>query len=170
MSKPTVVDFSVEQVLFSLATNVDNRYLHYVSHYFVMLGEVCVSDIYQSIAVDMHNNTYHNQILWLNFTLPVFYQDLLSLSKQLEQQHDRQNFAKPLVSLDIDIIAVKTQNVLNTQKDEKNQTFIKLENNWYGIARRLPLVDYDKICYDNLCQKILQTLSQPISQTLPNLL
>lgn len=170
MSKPTVADFSVEQVLFSLATNVDNRYLHYVSHYFVMLGEVCVSDIYQSIAVDMHNNTYHNQMLWLNFALPVFYQDLLSLSKQLEQQHDRQNFAKPLVSLDIDIIAVKTQNVLNTQKDEKNQTFIKLENNWYGIARRLPLADYDKICYDNLCQKILQTLSQPISQTLPNLL
>lgn len=169
MSKPTVADFSVEQVIFSLATNVDNRYLHYVSHYFVTLGEVCVSDIYQSIAVDMHNNTYHNQMLWLNLNSPISYQHLLSLSKQLEQQNDRQIFAKPLVSLDIDIIAVKTKNSLNTQKDEKNQLFINLKNDWYGIARRLPLADYDKICYANLCQKIIQP-SQAIFHTLPNLL
>ncbi|ELA08204.1 hypothetical protein MOMA_06571 [Moraxella macacae 0408225] len=153
MSNTIGANFRVEQAIFSLATNVDRCYLQCAWTYFATLGNVVVSDVYQSAVLHMNENAYHNQMLWLGFTKPMLYQDLLNLSKVLEQQNKRQSFAKPHITLDIDIIAIKTQQSIDTQKDEKNQDFIQLQSNWYGIARRLPLADYDHVCYTDLCQK-----------------
>ena len=70
---------------------------------------------------------------------------------------NRNNFDKPKVTLDIDIVAFLPKDFnqnFSQILDEKNQTFIQLTQGWQGVARRLPLAEYDKLCFDNLCQNL----------------
>ncbi len=100
----------------------------------------------------------------MTFFEPITYQNLLNLTKNLENQNDRNNFDKPKVTLDIDIVAFLPKDFnqnFSQILDEKNQTFIQLTQGWQGVARRLPLAEYDKLCFDNLCQN-LQNATLPL--------
>ena len=151
------LDFLLKQTLLSLASNVNEQYLTNAENLLAKFGKIAKSDI-------VLTEPYHNQMTWLDFFEPITYQNLLNLTKNLENQNDRNNFDKPKVTLDIDIVAFLPKDFnqnFSQILDEKNQTFIQLTQGWQGVARRLPLAEYDKLCFDNLCQN-LQNATLPL--------
>lgn len=84
---------------------------------------------------------YHNQMALLVFRSPIAYHDLHQVTKQLETLAHRQDFEKPIVTLDVDIIAVKVA--------------IESENTgWKVLERRLPLASYEQQGLQQLMENI----------------
>lgn len=146
------LDFLLNESLIALASNIHQYYLANAIDELSKIANITVSKIHiqQSVTGDI----YHNQMLYIQLKSAFTYQDLLNFSKQIEIQNNRQHFAKPIVSLDVDIIAFSSYNTSQPSYDEKGQTFIQLSEKWYGISRRLPLAGYDRIGFDELAKQI----------------
>lgn len=146
------LDFLLNESLIALASNLSVDYLASAIDEFSKIANITISNIHtqQSTISDI----YHNQMLYIQLQSTLTYQELLNFSKQLEIQNHRQQFTKPTVSLDVDIVAFKTCETLQQITDEKGQPFIQLTHQWYGISRRLPLADYDKVGFDELAKQI----------------
>lgn len=149
---PILSEFGVNACVLSLASNLDEKQtllLQFAQQKLQSLGKVNFSQIIINPVV-ADQPTYHNQMAYIQFEQPINYQQLLKKTKEIEQQGGRAEFAKPLVTLDVDIIAVKTQR-LNQQIliDEKGKPFIALSHDeiedeqWFGISRRFPLANYE---------------------------
>lgn len=83
---------------------------------------------------------YYNQMALLVFRSPIAYHDLHHLTKQLEALAHRHDFDKPIVTLDVDIIAVKVA--------------VESENTgWKVLERRLPLASYERQGLQQLLEK-----------------
>lgn len=80
---------------------------------------------------------YHNQMALLVFRSPIAYHDLHHLTKQLETLAHRHDFAKPIVTLDVDIIAVEI-----------------VHKDWKALERRLPLASYERQGLQQLLENI----------------
>lgn len=83
---------------------------------------------------------YHNQMALVIFNSPIAYSELHHLTKQLETLAHRHDFAKPIVTLDVDIIAVEIEH-----KD------------WKALERRLPLASYEQQGLQQLLEKVIVT-------------
>lgn len=83
---------------------------------------------------------YHNQMALLIVNSPITYSELHHLTKQLETLAHRHDFAKPIVTLDVDIIAVEIEH-----KD------------WKALERRLPLASYEQQGLQQLLEKVIVT-------------
>ncbi len=154
-------DFLVTACLLSLASNVSAAQNLALAHaQLKKLGKLQVSQNLISAAAAKNQSTlnqdawfipdYHNQMAYLALAKPMIYLDLVALTKNIEQQASRQAFAKPLVALDVDIIAIKPQLARCSGQDEHHMEFLPLNDGWLGIARRLPLASYDWACYTSL--------------------
>lgn len=90
------------------------------------------------------DNQYHNYMAHLALSPQLDYATLFQYTKELENKFDRKKFTKPIVSLDIDIIAIKF-NCTPSEIiiDEKNKPMVALNSHWFAIARRLPLAHYE---------------------------
>lgn len=145
----------------SLASNIEpTKHLEYAKNWLMRLGNGRLSDI--DINDDTAENSaslvYHNQIAYVEFFKPIDYWDWLDQTKLTEQAQQRTDFAKPRVTLDIDIVAIKPAQIEPTKLlDEKNTQFLVLPKHWLGIARRFPLADYDKRGVEQLKLDFLQT-------------
>lgn len=139
--------------LLSLASNVQtqsllNPYLtslpEQLSQY-LPLDKIWFSEVMLSPDIqDLGCPIYHNQMALLIFSKPMLYANLHDISKQLETLAHRRNFAKPMVTLDVDIIAVEVQKT----------TISSPIKNWTAITRRLPLASYEKQCLTDLWEKM----------------
>lgn len=107
---------------------------------------------------------YHNQMAYLVFNETMTYSNLVDFTKQLEQACQRNSYQKPIVKLDIDIIAINTT---TTGKliDEKGDTMLPVSMHWYAIARRLPLASYDDIGLSSLLIQQPQLANLYLSMT-----
>lgn len=83
---------------------------------------------------------YHNQMALLSFSSPMPYTALHQTTKQLETLAQRYAFNKPIVTLDVDIIAVEIE-----------------YQYWQTLARRLPLASYEQQGLQQLLQKVSVT-------------
>ena len=92
---------------------------------------------------------YHNQMAYLVFNQNMIYSDLVDFTKQLEQTCQRNSYQKPIVKLDIDIIAIDTPTI-GKLIDEKGDMMVPVSTHWYAIARRLPLASYDNMGLSSL--------------------
>lgn len=146
------LDFLLNESLVALASNLSADYLANAIDEFSKIANVTVSNIHTQQSTT--GEIYHNQMLYICLKTALTYQELLNFSKQLEIQNNRQQFTKPTVSLDVDIVAFKTDEILQQMCDEKGKPFIQLANQWYGISRRLPLADYDKVGFDELAKQL----------------
>ncbi|MFW2177395.1 MULTISPECIES: hypothetical protein [unclassified Moraxella] len=145
-------NFLITASLLSLASNVKaEHYLANCQHQLANLGELIVTPVLlndcQNTLLDVP--VYHNQIGVLQFNEPMGVQDFLAMTKQLEQENERGEFAKPLVTLDVDVLAVQVVSAESGKFDNKNIDlagfgFSPILDNWWAITRRLPLASYDK--------------------------
>ena len=158
-------DEKITACLLSLASNVQtqsqlNPYLtslpQQLSQYLpvdkIWFSEVILSPDIQDLGCPI----YHNQMALLTFSKPLLYTNLHDISKQLETRAHRHNFAKPMVTLDVDIIAVEVQTTTTSSP-------IK---NWTAITRRLPLASYEKQGLTNLWEKMSLSNSERANMTL----
>lgn len=154
-------DFMVNACVLSLASNIEPcANLALAKTHIEKLGKTLFSQVVQSACVKQSalpsdKPIYHNQVAYVTLAQPLHYQQLLALTKSFEQLAKRAQFAKPWVTLDIDILAVQTDEK-PLLVDETGQAFIKLNNSldnglnnnasqvWLGVARRFPLPDYDR--------------------------
>ena len=124
-------DFLVTACLLSLASNVSAAQNLALAHaQLKKLGKLQVSQNLISAAAAKNQSTlnqdawfipdYHNQMAYLALAKPMIYLDLVALTKNIEQQASRQAFAKPLVALDVDIIAIKPQLARCSGQDRKS--------------------------------------------------
>ncbi len=134
----------VTETLLSIASN--HQPLYYLPQAIDILknwGDIQLSQV-------IIDNGYHNYMAYIQLYSALTYDTLLQQTKQLEQQHDRAKFTKPVVSLDIDIIAIsidKMQMPINNYSqfiDEKGSPLQYLTKHWFAINRRLPLANYEK--------------------------
>lgn len=146
------LDFLLNESLIALASNLQQDYLDNAIDELSKIANVTASKTHtqQSVTGDI----YYNQMLYIQLKSALTYQELLNFSKQLEVQNNRQQFVKPMVSLDVDIVAFRTCEPLQQSYDEKGQIFIQLINQWHGVSRRLPLADYDKVGFDELAKQL----------------
>lgn len=138
-------DFLVSACLLALASNVDAKtHLAACRHALRQLGELVLSPVFinecQKKADGIIVPAYHNQMAVLILTHPMPTQALTKLAKQLEQANGRASQTKPLVTLDVDLLAVKAQ----TQVASSDATWTAIGNGWLALARRLPLANYDQ--------------------------
>lgn len=146
----------VTSCILSLASNVEPQTHLPLAHRLIgQLGEMTLSEVTicnneseQSLPV------YHNQIAYLRLFEPTNYLTLTQTTKVFEQQGNRSDYEKPLVTLDIDIVAIEVSECkqwndrgLHCPIDDKGKPFINFKAlpNWLGIARRFPLASYDKL-------------------------
>ena len=159
----------IQACILSLASNqqptknlaIARQQLSRLGKIYVSSTSVSPSDAKQLATCHIPSHTdYHNQVAFWALHQATSYLDVVQLTKAIEQQANRGQFAKPLVTLDIDIIAIQpvsldTIDDLNQKLlDEKGQAFIKLDKtvNWFGVARRFPLPSYDKAGMANLAR------------------
>ena len=169
---PQPSQLSITSCLLSLASNIEPaKNLAFAYQQLSQVGQVVLSstlissnDLKQStISLNSHDNLllYHNQVAYLKLYQAIDYWDLVKLTKDTEQQANRGQFDKPLVTLDVDIVAIHLLNpnkILQKLYDEKGQSFIhfKKSENWLGVARRFPLASYDKIGIEALKMSVLK--------------
>lgn len=162
INTPRVQDIIVSACVLSLASNIDPcTNLALAKTHIEKLGKTLFSPVIQSacvkqLALPSDNPMYHNQVVYVTLAQPLYYQALLALTKSIEQLAKRAQFAKPCVTLDIDILVIQTDEQRPNLLDETGQAFIKLNNGlnnslnnnapqvWLGVARRFPLPDYDR--------------------------
>lgn len=154
MSLTSVTNYSMEDVwleacLLSLASNINaDKQLPKCRQALASLGDLVVSPV---LINDCHQKAggvivpaYHNQVAYVNFLQPTRYHDVLTLTKELEQQSGRTRYAKPQVTLDVDILAVKAMRPNPLDQLADPTTWLGLGANWWASCRRLPLADYDR--------------------------
>lgn len=152
----------VSACVLSLASNVNpNEHLAMAKKWLNELGEMVLSEVYISDNTQCPDYySYHNQIAYLQFTQPLAYQDLVKVTKQFEQTANRGQYDKPLVTLDIDIVAIQTltHTLTSDLVDEKGKNFLTFDGlpDWLGVARRFPLASYDRMGIESL--KFLQEI------------
>lgn len=99
--------------------------------------------------------TYHNQMAILYFDQPILLNKLNYCLKQIEQISDRKKFKKPVVTLDIDIIAF---GVVKDKSKKINANIFSMSSQlrrytWYKITRRFPLAEYEVLGLENLFKR-----------------
>lgn len=158
-------NFLVTACVLALASNVEPSHnLAFAQSAIKKLGTTNFSSITISPALDNKQNqtvpSYHNQVVYLTFNTPIHYDELVNLTKSIEQQANRGQYDKPLVTLDIDIVAIQTltHTLTSDLVDEKGENFLTFDGlpDWLGVARRFPLASYDRMGIESL--KFLQEI------------
>lgn len=146
----------VNACLLSLASNIEpSKHLAFAQQHLAKLGKVVFSEI--SVSDNLSPSdcpVYHNQVVYIALATPMDYFRLVELTKHVEQQAHRNHYQKPLVTLDIDIVAIYPEHNKGDGLDEKGEPFIKFEQlpDWLGVTRRFPLADYDAQGLKHLAQ------------------
>lgn len=165
----------IEACVLSLASNIrPSHYLKKAEDWLSSLGQLTLSTINSNQDNNVKNEElkknsltlaiYSNQVALLVFDKPIDYFQWVAMTKNFEQQQDRQLYNKPTVTLDIDVIAIRLAEQLHSIEslvDEKGDNFLLLshllshqDRVWLGIDRRFPLACYDKTGIEDLSQKI----------------
>lgn len=138
-------DFLVSACLLALASNIEaERHLAACRQALGQCGELVVSPVLinecQKKVDGISVPAYHNQVALLRFNSAISYPSLMSVTKQLEQANGRANSAKPLVTLDVDILAVKP----SAKALAVDAMWTAIGDDWLALTRRLPLASYDQ--------------------------
>lgn len=156
-------DFVVYACFLSLASNQNaEKQLDFAKQCLEKLGKIEFSQIIVN-PENQYHLIYHNQMAYLQFEKPFQYQDLLNKTKEIEKQGGRDNLAKPLVALDIDIIAINTDfPEKQLLVDEKGDNFFPIsydsDKQWLGVLRRFPLANYETVGFLQLIQQNQQII------------
>lgn len=160
----------IKACVLSLASNIhQDAYLTKAEQWLASFGDITLSAVHtnQQIGVEAHSPTnsasslgiYYNKIVLLAFDQPIDYLKWVQLTKDFEHKQHRHNYEKPVVTLDIDVVAIRlAHRGLSAEKlvDEKGDNFLCLadkDSGWLGVARRFPLACYDQQGIEELSQK-----------------
>ena len=169
--------FFIKACVLSLASNVHpTLYLENAKIWLTSFGDLVLSPINSNQDKNLEKlidkdkqglgkkqlvpMTYFNQMAYLQFAKPHDYFEWVQLTKNFEQSQARDKFAKPQVSLDMDIVAIQlvdTSQSIQHSVDEKGDKLLLLAdtvNPWFGIQRRFPLASYDKKGIDDLSTQL----------------
>lgn len=86
---------------------------------------------------------YHNQVLICHLQAPITLEHLITHTKTIETILHRQQFKKPLISMDIDILAVATLAKEQITTGILLQPLCQDKHDWYKFPQRFPLAIYE---------------------------
>lgn len=162
MAYPTLLDSNLPLQACYLALGSNWQTTHFLDvaeQPWQQLANIIKSTVILSMD-QKHQTTYHNQIWYLQFLQPMTYHQLFTFTKRSETLAERQQHPKPMVTLDIDIIAVQSlEKPFGIWMDEKKQPIQLTDDHWLIFARRLPLAVYERQGLMELCHQ--HTLSVP---------
>lgn len=154
MTAVILPDHKVNGAVLSLASNVAPAvHLAACRQTLAGMGTVMLSAIHQNACQladedpQARVSPYHNQIAVVAFNGTMAYATLWQLTKQLERDNGRQTCTKPNVTLDVDILAVRTptpSSALAAALPDAPVEVVIPRGDWQLLARRLPLPSYDK--------------------------